>query len=598
MRDQYHPTGNNYVALPIINNFGEIESFNVVSMADRGLLEVSGAPFLRLEFTIDGQIVEMSDLNWQILDEWIPQFTLIHHDVEIDVTYVAPQDTRGWFLEININAEQKHDIELRLFGQFKQLLHSINETKPCRGEIIAYKSLWNDGYMFDFRSDITKLSFGFLADDGFDEQSLGETDGEFCLTKKLHSKQQEFNQNNQHYIYMGVGLEEVGAATQAIHMQREGGAVLKLQLRNWLQARFKTTGDAKIDLILNRNQFFNYFYATGTTFDTEELILCTSRSPRYYVSAAYWDRDSLIWSFPALLATDTDKAKQALDYVFGRQIKNIGIHSRYIDGTILEPGFELDELCAPILALDQYFEATQNWDYLHSSKIQNGIAHIVARLKQWKHAETDLYGTFLMPTDDMKTYDYLTYNNVLVWKILTILNRLYLKLPLSQEAEWARANAELVKQAINLHCIKTIEGKPQYVWSVDLKGNYDTYDEPPGSLTLLAYYGFCDADDEAFKNTLTSLYNADFPHYFANSQYEELGCSHADHPWILSICNSLLNGRRAEALDMLRRTKMDNYIACESIDAQTGEWTTGAHFATCAGFLVHALLHSHAEATL
>ncbi|MCJ8324282.1 MAG: glycoside hydrolase family 125 protein [Rhizobiales bacterium] len=595
MRDQYYPTGNDYVALPTINNFGEIESFNVVSMADRGLLEVSGAPFLRIELEIDGQILEMSDLKWQMLDEWMPCFTLIHNEIKIDVTYIAPQNTRGWFLEVNIDAKQTHDISLRLFGQFNQLLHSINETKICSGEIIAYKSLWNDGYMFDFRKDITKLSFGFVTDGGFDEQTLGESDGIFCLTKILQAKQQKFKTNSQHYIYMGVGLEEVGAATQAVHMQREGGKFLKSQLSDWLQSRLKTTGDAKIDRILNRNLFFNYFYATGRSFDTEELILCTSRSPRYYVSAAYWDRDSLIWSFPALLTTDVGIAKEALDYVFGRQIKNIGIHSRYIDGTVLEPGFELDELCAPILALEQYFNATQDWDYLGSTKIREGIAHIVARLKQWRHKDIDLYGTFLMPTDDMKTYDYLTYNNVLVWKILIILNRFYKKLQLTELAEWAIDNAELVKAAINRHCIKSLNGGPQYVWSVDLNGNYDTYDEPPGSLTLLAYYGFCDSDDEVFKNTLASLYCADFPHYFANTEFEELGCTHADYPWILSMCNSLLNGRRDEAIDMLQRTKMDNYIACESIDATTGDWATGAHFATCAGFLVHALLHSYAE---
>jgi hypothetical protein len=31
--------------------------------------------------------------------------------------------------------------------------------------------------------------------------------------------------------------------------------------------------------------------------------------------------------------------------------RNFGVHTRYIDGTVLEPGFELDELAAPIIAL-------------------------------------------------------------------------------------------------------------------------------------------------------------------------------------------------------------------------------------------------------
>ena len=84
----------------------------------------------------------------------------------------------------------------------------------------------------------------------------------------------------------------------------------------------------------------------------------TSRSPRYYVSAAYWDRDSLLWAFPAILTVDAAYAREILTYVFTRQARNFGVHSRYIDGTMLEPGFELDELCAPVIALNRYVEQT------------------------------------------------------------------------------------------------------------------------------------------------------------------------------------------------------------------------------------------------
>lgn len=55
--------------------------------------------------------------------------------------------------------------------------------------------------------------------------------------------------------------------------------------------------------------------------DTEEFVLVTSRSPRYYVSAAYWDRDSLLWSFPSILIADPKYAKEMIEYVFTKQIK-------------------------------------------------------------------------------------------------------------------------------------------------------------------------------------------------------------------------------------------------------------------------------------
>ena len=115
----------------------------------------------------------------------------------------------------------------------------------------------------------------------------------------------------------------------------------------------------------NTNLFFCIFFSIGVTLDTEEFVMVTSRSPRYYVSAAYWDRDSLLWSFPAILQADTALAKKMLLYVFGRQRRTIGVHSRFIDGTVLEPGFELDELMAPVLALERYVTATGAVPYTH-----------------------------------------------------------------------------------------------------------------------------------------------------------------------------------------------------------------------------------------
>ena len=80
-----------------------------------------------------------------------------------------------------------------------------------------------------------------------------------------------------------------------------------------------------------------------------------------------------------------------------------------------------------------------------------------------------------------------------------------------------------------------------------------------------------------------------YPLSFADHPIAEIGCQHAPHPWILSICNSLLAGFHEKALIHLQATAMDNGIACESVDEDTGVCTTGSAFATCAGFLAYAL---------
>ena len=86
-----------------------------------------------------------------------------------------------------------------------------------------------------------------------------------------------------------------------------------------------------------------------------------------------------------------------------------------------------------------------------------------------------------------------------------------------------------------------------------------------------------------------SIRDKNYPLSFAGHTIAEIGCKHAPHPWILSICNSLLSGHAKTALHHLYATKMDNGVACESVNEESGECTTGAAFATCAGFLAIAL---------
>jgi len=125
-----------------------------------------------------------------------------------------------------------------------------------------------------------------------------------------------------------------------------------------------------------------------------------------------------------------------------------------------------------------------------------------------------------------------------------------------------------------------------------LKGHWDIDDEPPGSLQLLPFYGFCDLSDPVWKATSSLIRDRSYALSFADHKIAEIGCKHAAHPWILSICNSLRSGHVPSAINHLKNTVMDNGVACESVDEDTGEYTTGAAFATCAGFLSFSLLKS------
>jgi len=56
--------------------------------------------------------------------------------------------------------------------------------------------------------------------------------------------------------------------------------------------------------------------------------------------------------------------------------------------------------------------------------------------------------------------------------------------------------------------------------------------------------------------------------------------------------NDLLVGHSEEALDLLRRAEMDDLIACEWIEGETGRAVSGKANAACAAYLAFALRYA------
>ncbi len=602
MKERYLVTGNEAVSLPTIRESdGGLEGISILYMAAKGMLEVVGSPLMAPFVEIDGEAVPLTEFAWKRTRHWIPSFTARANEVQVEGTILAPVGERGFCYRLKaVNQGRKtHQVRYGLKGCWDKTLHSINESKLVDGEKHAYNSGWNHAFVMDMRAGVSLFAFAPIYTEQPEESrtrciySQGQ-DGtvSYCLYRESALEPDGDDAEN---FWFGLGFEEVAASTSAKEMLRQGFDKEYEKTCRWLAARERSTGDPKLDELLNMNMFFSFFFGSGVTLDTEELVLVTSRSPRYYVSAAYWDRDSLLWSFPAILMVDPPYAREMLGYVFGRQGRNVGIHSRFIDGTVLEPGFELDELCAPVLALAGYVRETGDRTVLTQPDILSGVERILCRLAEKKHPEFALYETMLQPTDDMHVYPYLTYDNVLVWRILTDLAELYEGIWDGKRCRRLSHMAEETRAAVAAHCVKEKDGKAIYAWSVDLEGNWDVYDEPPGSLLLLPFRGFCSPDDEIWKNTVAVIRRKDYPYSFAGCPIAEIGCPHAPHPWVLSIANSLLSGNRDSAREHLLRCVMDNGIACESVDETTGESATGDAFATCAGFLAYAIDRAFGE---
>lgn len=581
------PTGNQMVSLPRISELSAgIQDITFLHMGYKGLIDIRGSedeplifPFLQT----GGTEIPFQQMTWSRLANWIPSFTCRAGELELKGTILVPVEERGFLIRLEVRNRSAKALNLTygISGQWASSWHCVNEDKLLDGVKHCYRSSWNSSIVFDMRSGTPMFAFAPMADEECSSDfSIKDEAVNYRLARTEELKP---GQNCALTVYWGIGFEEVAAVTSAKEMLRRGFAYELNRTLAWLEERTLKFKDEKLTRLYNVNLFFCIFYATGITLDTEELMLVTSRSPRYYVSAAYWDRDSLLWCFPAVLDADRDLALDMLRYVFGRQGKNFGIHSRYIDGTVLEPGFELDELAAPVLALKRYVDVTGDTDILKEADVKAGIARILRRLESHRSSAAELYDTFLQPTDDEHVYPYLTYDNVLVWKAMKAVASLY---PSYGNLE---QTAGKIQSAIEQHCVKEKDGKRFYAWSVDLNGHYDIYDEPPGSLQLLPYLGFCSEENEIYLNTVNMIRSPAYQYSFSESRFAEIGCPHAPHPWILSAANSLLCGRIDHCRKFLREVKMDDFIACESVDENTGECTTGAAFATCAGFLCHAM---------
>lgn len=584
----FQVTGNEYLSLPTIREEdGAIEGVTFLYMQAKGLLELRGNTGLIKPYLCFNRERETMVPTWTRCHYWIPVLHARVGGIDFTCTYLTPVGERAFGIRLTAvnHSAMSADIRIGLDGSWDHTLHEINETTEMTVGREVIRSGWNSMFVWQQRPGLPLFAMAPCVGDHqpFSELDQGavwsQDNWSFDIHKPILLAAGESATLD---VFFGVGYEAVAAATSAKGLLRQGFDALLTRTAAWLSAREKQVADPVLATLFHTNLFFAYFYASGRSIDTEELCLTTSRSPRYYVSAAYWDRDSLLWAFPAILATDAPYAREILEYVFTKQARNFGVHSRYIDGTVLEPGFELDELCAPVVALSRYVEATGDTAFAAYPYVKKALHGVLNTLTDKRNKQVALYETFLQPTDDLRLYPYLTYDNALVCFAYRALSSLL-------DQPELLAEAEAVHEAVYAHCVKERNGRRFFAWSVDLQGKYDVYDEPPGSLQLLPHYGFCSDTDEVWQNTVSMIRDRNYPLSFADAHIAEIGCKHAPHPWVLSICNSLLSGHAETALGHLRLIRMDNGIACESINENTGICETGEAFATCAGFLAYAL---------
>lgn len=605
--DDVIATGNEWVALPTIRAAdGALQNFNVLSVRNRGLLQVEGergAPAVEPYFLIDKKRVSTKPLAWELLDYWIPRAHMSFNGLDATLTYCAPPGIHAAFIEITLINHSASAVSagVGLNASWGGLSRVTYTPVALNGERKVAGAPWNEsGRVFSFVTSDTDFAWSLY----FPDSTPNIVGAPLALAPRLETQRNVAlapGQSISVHFVLGVGVEEYSAsqASQALEdeIDRLGPDAVIEMARAWCRKRVRTTGQADLDVIMNRNLLFTAFYAWGKSIDTEQVVGVTSRSPRYYVSAAYWDRDAMLWSFPGLLVMDTDLARDALGYALTTQLRNTGIHSRFIDGIVLEEGFELDEAVAPVIALHSYLEKTGDTAFL--VKHQDALRQLRTRLLESFDPTTGLFGTLEDAQDQYYKQQFSIYDNVLVWKAMSEMAGMFDQLEEPGISKDLRLRADSLRRAILKYGIADGApgaGGPIFVCATD--GKTPIYaDVPPGSLLKLAILGFVAEDDPVFMRTYDWLHSANHNYSYSNALYGLPGSYRLPFTTSFSVADHLqLKRGRAQALKVLRASRWDGGIITEGVDPNTAAMDyDGRAFATAAGYVAFAICEAYCQ---
>jgi hypothetical protein len=586
------PTGNDWIALPAIRaGDAALMNFNVISMRYRGLIEFAGSagqPLMTPFLTVGGVKKPLSRLSWSLRDYWLPTGTMESNGVRTRITFVAPPDSRAAIIRFQVTNLGNAPVTVApgMEVNWARTNRVTYSPEPLTGaRTMSPTPIDSDMEVFNYKTDDTQFAWGFayVGSKGV----LHDATADPGVTAQHPSTLAPGETLDMHFL-IGVGLEEYSAAYAMRvlnkRIDRYGIDGVIDQAAADARRHTRTTGRPDLDRIMNRNMLFTTYFAWGRAIDSEEFVGMTSRSNRYYVSAAYWDRDALLWSFPALLDSDPARAREVLDYVFGRQARNIGIHSRFIDGVVLEDGFELDELVAPLVALKCYVDATGDKTVI--TRYAAEIATLERRLFAMRDPATGLYETFQDAEDEYVQKPFSVYDNVLTWKALNDLAAL-------QHRDDLRARATALKAAIMKYGVRAGAdgaGGPIFAATVSAT-DADFMDVPPGSLLKLPFLGFIAEDDPLFVRTYDWLHSAHYPYSYADRPWGLPGSYRLPFTTSWSVADHLrLKAGRAQALRVLTESAWDGGIITEGVKPETGQpEQDGRAFATAAGYVAHEI---------
>jgi hypothetical protein len=617
--ERWELTANQYLALPLIARAdASVHSLNVLQRAALGLVEWcgdtrAGTPLLSPSFHIDGKPLTQPDWAWERLDRWIPRArTRTADGLTIHVTVCAPTGydaaRRGAFFhfEIENHGSAEREVAIALNGEWVESFQTIGTRRPHPSVRRIALSERRPGVALELTGlgsvALGVVVFGAEASQRVDGDARGErvlepgqqrvlADGEaarFRVQRVLHVAA---GRRAAATIYLGVAAEREGALATAAALRRHGAEQLLKETRLELARIARKTRDAVLGSILNRNLVFAYFFSVARGLDDDRLYPITSRSPLHPRCGTFNERDALLWAFPALLLADPPLARELILRSCEQYSHRPGETLRYLDGSVLEPGFALDRWCAYVVATAAYIDATGDGSVAEEPMMLDVLRELETGIYFRLHPEVFLAETEVLPSGDAADHAFLTYDNALLHAVFRALARL--RGEETEEGKRSTAAAEEIAAAIWRRCATDVDGLPVLAFSTDLDEAANVYDDPAGSLQLLPYYRFCEADEPVWRNTVDFLRSARYPLWLGDRKCPGLASRAEPRTASLAaLCADLLGAGRAGALEVLRKLELPAGVAAAGYDPDTGQGRGALFDAALAGFLAWSLHHA------
>lgn len=575
-------TGNHWLSVPCIHPAdGAIYAIGMMHRASRSAIEFAGSrefvsgrgpPLAYPTIRVGSERIDLraTPMAWESALGWLPTFTCTVGSVVVRATIFAPfgrdADTAGivYAFAVELRDDEPKLLTISLSGTLghRQLRVRTPRAFPDAHAI----QLRDDGIVTLGGSDLPGLAALAIGTDGDARASvsLGDTPS-YTVERQLELPA---NGRAELAFYIAAGPEGDGAHATVHVMRRRGWRDLLTATRTALRGLEQSTGHDALDRLLNHNLLLAYFYSVGRALDDAHYYIVRTRVPWHSRGLTVREWEALAWTLPAVQLADHGLARELLLRICELHGYSPGMGVRYLDGTLFEPGFNLEGAAGYAVAVDRYIRDTGD-DHIVDDAVLADTLYVVSEdLTARRHPQHPLYSTDVTPSGVPAALPYTLHGNAVVSQALDVLRR-----TLDEETARDVQEPEAVRAALRRHFVRD-GAKGVFAPAADLSGHFADGDDPSASALWLPMYDVVTRDDSMYRRTAKAI--GDEPHDLTQQIARLLGP----------------NGQAV--LDWFRRAGLDHGRAAAVVDSagdargDGGDAALGGLLASTLWYVIHA----------